>query len=72
MAILAKDDGTLSIDARPLLSLIDIPVRNMTYTINELVKKGWLELLTDGSYRIDPTVVVSREALLKGDTNNWG
>lgn len=70
---LSKEDCTVSIGTRALLCLIDIPTRNMTFTLNELIKKGWIEVLTEGTYRIDPAAGVRAsvdETYM--DTNNWG
>lgn len=72
LCALSAEDKTVDIDNRTLLCLIDMPTRNMTFTINELIKKGWLELLASSRYRIDPSAGVQLsvdETYM--DTNKW-
>jgi hypothetical protein len=73
MACLSREDNTIEIDSRALLRIIDIPTRNMSFTLNELIKKGWLELLSSGNYRIDPSggLRLSVDETYM-DTNKWG
>lgn len=56
MATLAENDGAIGIDTETLLSLIDITSKNLSLTLNELMKRGWLERFQPGLYRVNPTV----------------
>lgn len=78
MCGLSEADCTVYIDNQTIFSSLDIPVRNLTLTLNELIKKGWIEVLSENTYRIDPAVGVAARGRLNAslkniykDTDNW-
>jgi hypothetical protein len=56
LATLAENDGGISIDNETLLSLIDITSKNLSLTLSELNKRGWIERFEPGLYRVNPLV----------------
>lgn len=70
MATLAENDGAVSIDNQTLLSYIDITSKNLSLTLSELIKRGWLERFEPGLYRVNPTVGTAARSpvSLRGDT----
>jgi hypothetical protein len=55
LAMLSDNDCIVHIENKHLLHLINISSKNLTYTINELIKKGFVELLRPDAYRINPS-----------------
>jgi hypothetical protein len=63
LSILADDDCIVPLTETEVLGLLELPARNVLKTMNELIKRGWVEPLNNSTYKIHPYTMTGLTAV---------